>query len=95
MTYERVQNYQKMRNLLTSAPVLAQPDYNKPFRVYIDACLDGLGAALHQIQILPSYFNSNVTYTGQNSVARPLFMPLAGYFEGWEVQKCNKYKQNG
>ncbi|KAI8460943.1 hypothetical protein BY996DRAFT_8683516 [Phakopsora pachyrhizi] len=52
----------------------------------------------------PSYFNSNVTNTGQNSVAGTLFMrarlftvleALAGYFEGWESQKCNKYKQNG
>ncbi|KAI8444197.1 hypothetical protein BY996DRAFT_8140616 [Phakopsora pachyrhizi] len=53
---------------------------------------------------LPSYFNSNVTNTGQNSVARidsmraMLFTALdalAGYFEGWESQKCNKFKQNG
>jgi len=48
MTYDRVQNYEEMKLLLTSAPVLAQPDYDKPFILYIDACLDGLGAALHQ-----------------------------------------------
>lgn len=38
MTYDRVKNYEKMKLLLTSAPVLAQPDYSKPFQVYIDAC---------------------------------------------------------
>jgi len=48
MTYDRVQNYEEMKLLLTTAPVLAQPDYDKPFILYIDACLDGLGAALHQ-----------------------------------------------
>ena len=48
MTYDRVQDYEELKRLVTSAPVLAQPDYNKPFILYIDACLDGLGAALHQ-----------------------------------------------
>ena len=48
MTHERVQAYEELKKLLTTAPVLAQPDYSKPFKLYIDACLDGLGAALHQ-----------------------------------------------
>ncbi|POW23151.1 hypothetical protein PSHT_00455 [Puccinia striiformis] len=48
MTHPRVKDYEALRNLMTTAPVLAQPDYTKPFILYIDACLDGLGAALHQ-----------------------------------------------
>ncbi|MBW0539120.1 hypothetical protein O181_078835 [Austropuccinia psidii MF-1] len=28
------------------------PDWNTPFKLYIDACEDGLGAALHQVQII-------------------------------------------
>ncbi|MBW0581674.1 hypothetical protein O181_121389 [Austropuccinia psidii MF-1] len=28
------------------------PDWNIPFKLYIDACGDGLGAALHQVQII-------------------------------------------
>jgi len=48
MTYERIQNYEEIKLLLTIAPVLAQPDYRKPLIFYIDAFLDGLGAALHQ-----------------------------------------------
>jgi hypothetical protein len=48
MTYHRVRDYEKLRELVTSTPVLAQPDYSKPFILYIDACMDGLGAALHQ-----------------------------------------------
>ncbi|MBW0467523.1 hypothetical protein O181_007238 [Austropuccinia psidii MF-1] len=28
------------------------PDWNIPFKLYIDACGDGLGAALHKVQII-------------------------------------------
>ncbi|MBW0578581.1 hypothetical protein O181_118296 [Austropuccinia psidii MF-1] len=28
------------------------PDWNKPFKLYVDACGDELGAALHQVQII-------------------------------------------
>jgi hypothetical protein len=48
MTYDRVMNFEELKKLLTTAPVLAQPDYSLPFILYIDACWDGLGAALHQ-----------------------------------------------
>ena len=51
MTHERVQAYEELKKLLTTDPVLAQPDYDKPFRLYKDACMEGLGAALHQIFI--------------------------------------------
>ncbi|WVZ58391.1 hypothetical protein U9M48_008668 [Paspalum notatum var. saurae] len=35
--------FQTLKKLLTSAPVLAQPDVTKPFDVYRDACSNGLG----------------------------------------------------
>ncbi|MBW0581235.1 hypothetical protein O181_120950 [Austropuccinia psidii MF-1] len=28
------------------------PDWNIPFKLYIDACRDGLGTAIHQVQII-------------------------------------------
>ncbi|MBW0511699.1 hypothetical protein O181_051414 [Austropuccinia psidii MF-1] len=34
------------------APLLLIPDCNIPYKLYIDACGDGLGAALHQVQII-------------------------------------------
>ena len=37
-----------MRNLLTTAPVLAQPDIEKPFDVFCDASKNGLGCVLMQ-----------------------------------------------
>jgi hypothetical protein len=40
--------FQTLRTLLTSAPVLAQPDIEKPFDVYCDASGTGLGCVLMQ-----------------------------------------------
>ncbi|WVZ97573.1 hypothetical protein U9M48_043099, partial [Paspalum notatum var. saurae] len=40
--------FQTLKKLLTSAPVLAQPDVTKPFDVYCDASGNGLGCILMQ-----------------------------------------------
>ena len=40
--------FHKLRNLLTSAPILAQPDNSKHFDVYCDASGIGLGCVLMQ-----------------------------------------------
>jgi hypothetical protein len=40
--------FQKLRELLASAPVLAQPDNSKPYEVYCDASGAGLGCVLMQ-----------------------------------------------
>ncbi|MBW0517782.1 hypothetical protein O181_057497 [Austropuccinia psidii MF-1] len=52
MTQERIQAYEKIRKALTEAPLILIPDCNIPFKLYIDACGDGLGEALHQVQII-------------------------------------------
>jgi hypothetical protein len=40
--------FEKLKILLTTAPVLAQPDINKPFDVYCDTSDSGLGCVLMQ-----------------------------------------------
>ena len=40
--------FHKLRTLLTLAPVLAQPDIEKPFDVFCDASRIGLGCVLMQ-----------------------------------------------
>jgi hypothetical protein len=50
MTSHRVAAYEKLKEVLTSAPILFMPDPSLPYRLYVDACMDGLGAALHQVQ---------------------------------------------
>ncbi|MBW0540102.1 hypothetical protein O181_079817 [Austropuccinia psidii MF-1] len=52
MTEERVKEYEELKNSLTNAPFLLIPDCKLPFKLYIYACGEGLGAALHQTQII-------------------------------------------
>ncbi|MBW0486850.1 hypothetical protein O181_026565 [Austropuccinia psidii MF-1] len=52
MTQERIEADEKIRKSLTEEPLLLMPDWNIPFKLYIDACGDGLGAALHLVQII-------------------------------------------
>jgi hypothetical protein len=40
--------FEELKQILTSELVLQLPDFNKPFRVYADACQYGVGAALEQ-----------------------------------------------
>ncbi|MBW0505391.1 hypothetical protein O181_045106 [Austropuccinia psidii MF-1] len=53
ITKERRDAYKRIKHELTHAPVLILPDFELPFKLYIDsACIQGLGAALHQRHIL-------------------------------------------
>ncbi|MBW0566011.1 hypothetical protein O181_105726 [Austropuccinia psidii MF-1] len=52
MTQERIKAYDKIRKALTEAPLILIHFWNIPFKLYIDECGDGLGAALHQVQIV-------------------------------------------
>ncbi|MBW0566845.1 hypothetical protein O181_106560 [Austropuccinia psidii MF-1] len=52
MTVDRVKGFKSLRQPLTTAPLLLMPDFKLPFNLYIDASGDGLGAALHQVQIV-------------------------------------------
>ncbi|MBW0541410.1 hypothetical protein O181_081125 [Austropuccinia psidii MF-1] len=51
-TEERVKAYEELKISLTNAPFLLIPNWKLPFKLYIDACGEGLGAALHQTQII-------------------------------------------
>ncbi|MBW0557801.1 hypothetical protein O181_097516 [Austropuccinia psidii MF-1] len=52
MKQERIQAYEKIKYALTNAQLLLIPDWKIPFKLYTDACGEGLGAALHQAQIV-------------------------------------------
>ncbi|MBW0529970.1 hypothetical protein O181_069685 [Austropuccinia psidii MF-1] len=52
MTVDRVKAFESLRSALTTAPLLLMPDFKLPFKLYIDGSGDGLGAALHKVQIL-------------------------------------------
>ncbi|MBW0545084.1 hypothetical protein O181_084799 [Austropuccinia psidii MF-1] len=52
MTVYRVKAFEYLRQAFTTAPLLLIPDFKIPFKLYIDASGDGLGDALHQVQII-------------------------------------------
>ncbi|MBW0575572.1 hypothetical protein O181_115287 [Austropuccinia psidii MF-1] len=52
MTVDRVKSFESLRQALTTSPFLLMPDFKLPFNLYIDGSGDGLGAALHQVQII-------------------------------------------
>ena len=42
--------FQRLKEILSSPPILAYPDYGKPFELHVDARSHGLGAVLYQEQ---------------------------------------------
>ncbi|MBW0553838.1 hypothetical protein O181_093553 [Austropuccinia psidii MF-1] len=52
MTVDRVKASKSLRQALTTAPLLMMPDFKLPFKLYIYSSGDGLGSALHQVQII-------------------------------------------
>ncbi|MBW0566495.1 hypothetical protein O181_106210 [Austropuccinia psidii MF-1] len=52
ITVDRVKAFEYLRQALTTAPLLLIPDFKLLFKLYIDVSGDGLGAALHQVQII-------------------------------------------
>ncbi|MBW0493986.1 hypothetical protein O181_033701 [Austropuccinia psidii MF-1] len=52
MTEERVEAYEELEKALKNSPFLPIPDWKLPFKLYIDACGEVLGDALHQTQII-------------------------------------------
>ncbi|MBW0560354.1 hypothetical protein O181_100069 [Austropuccinia psidii MF-1] len=53
ITKERRDSYERIKHELKNAPVLVLPDFELPFKLYIDAaCSQVLGADLHERQIV-------------------------------------------
>ncbi|MBW0534290.1 hypothetical protein O181_074005 [Austropuccinia psidii MF-1] len=52
MTEEKVKAYEELKYSLTNAPFLLMPDWKLSFKLYINACEEGLVASLHQTQII-------------------------------------------
>ncbi|MBW0517046.1 hypothetical protein O181_056761 [Austropuccinia psidii MF-1] len=52
MTVDRVKAFESLRQGLTTYPLLLIPDFKLPFKFYIDASVDGLGASLNQVHII-------------------------------------------
>ncbi|MBW0536406.1 hypothetical protein O181_076121 [Austropuccinia psidii MF-1] len=73
MTQERIKAYEKIRYALTNAPLLLMPDWKIPFKLYIDACGEGIGVALHQAQNVNDkpYEDQFVLFQDKSNLLRP------------------------
>ncbi|MBW0514911.1 hypothetical protein O181_054626 [Austropuccinia psidii MF-1] len=52
MTVDRVESFESIRQALTTSPLLLMPYSKLPFKLYIESSGYGLGAAIHQVQII-------------------------------------------
>ncbi|MBW0592378.1 hypothetical protein O181_132093 [Austropuccinia psidii MF-1] len=95
MTVDRVKDFESLREALTTAPLLLMPDFKFPFKLYIDASGDGLGASLHQAQIINDkpverpicFISSKIKPTG----ARYGASQMECLFLVWALEKLNYF----
>ncbi|MBW0513977.1 hypothetical protein O181_053692 [Austropuccinia psidii MF-1] len=95
MRQVRIKANEKIREALTEAPLVLMPDRNIPSKLYIDACEDGLGADLHQIQ----YINDKPTEGPVCYISRQIKPTEARYgasqmeclFLVWALEKLHYY----
>ena len=95
MTAERVEAWNKIKTMLTTAPTLFHPDFTKPFKLYVDASFEGLGAALHQEQLVggklvegPVVFISRQLKDSETRYGSPQLEALALV---WALEKLHYY----
>ncbi|MBW0579926.1 hypothetical protein O181_119641, partial [Austropuccinia psidii MF-1] len=66
MTQEKFKAYDKIRKALTEAPLLLMPDWNIPFKLYIDAGGDGLGQPYIKLKLLMTNLQKDQFATSQD-----------------------------
>ncbi|MBW0531746.1 hypothetical protein O181_071461 [Austropuccinia psidii MF-1] len=92
---ERIQEYEKIKYALTNALLLLMPDCKIPCKLYIDACGEGQGAALNQVQ----NFNEK-TYEGAICFISRKIKPTEARYAAsqmeflclvWDLEKLHYY----
>ena len=61
--------FNKLKNVITQAPVLALPDFLKPFTLETDGSRIGVGVVLSQMQHLIAYFSKKLNFRKQKQSA--------------------------
>ena len=78
-TPECEEAFHKLRTLLTSAPVLAQPNIEKPFDVFCDASDIGLGCVLMQEGCIIAYASCQLQKHEVNCPTHGLELVVVAY----------------
>ncbi|MBW0504654.1 hypothetical protein O181_044369 [Austropuccinia psidii MF-1] len=91
--FDRVKAFESLRQALTTAALLLMPEFKLSFKKYIHASGDGLGAAIHQVQVIndkpvegPICFISRQI---KPSEARYEESQMEFLFLVWELEKLN------
>src|ERR1051325_1877145 len=93
---EQEENFKFLKEKLIIAPILAYPNFEKPFRLYTDASKLALGAVLQQEgnngkKGVIAYASKSLTKTEQNYSATE----LESYAVVWAVEKFRHYLLGG
>jgi ribonuclease HI len=83
--------FHTLRKLLTTAPVLAQPDSTKPFNVYCDASGTGLGCVLMQNNRVIAYASRALRYPTHDLELAAVIHALKIWRYHLMGAKCNIY----
>ena len=93
-TEECQEAFQTLKDALISAPVLAYPDYTKPFILETDASLQGLGAVLSQVtdsgEVKPIAYASRSLRPSERSMRDYSSAKLELMALKWAI--CDKFK---
>ncbi|MBW0543279.1 hypothetical protein O181_082994 [Austropuccinia psidii MF-1] len=95
MTVDRVKAFESLRQAFITSPFLLMPDFKLPCKLHIDASGDGLGSALHQVQII----NNNPVEGPICFISRKIKPTEATYeaskieflFLFWDLEKLNYF----
>ncbi|KAG8496961.1 hypothetical protein CXB51_008163 [Gossypium anomalum] len=88
------QSFEKLKALLTEAPVLVQPEPGKEFMVYSDASLNGLGCVLMQEGNVIAYASRQLKLHKKNYLAHDLELAAIVFklkIWGYHLY-CEKYR---
>src|SRR6266540_5349890 len=89
---EQQQAFERLKQIISSVPVLVHPDFNRPFILYTDASKEGLGAILAQPRqakrIHPVTF---ISYKNNRHKRNYPITDLKGLAVFWAVKKLKRY----